>query len=63
MSDERPDEIALTAEEWLMRRQKEVSLRAVRRVFIRVTAQRLPGAKKYRDEWDKAFEEFRNAAA
>jgi len=55
-------ELALTAQEWLLRRQKEVSLRPTRRVFVRIMAQQIPGATKLRGEWDKLFEEFRASA-
>jgi len=52
---ERENELALTAQEWLLRRQEAVPYRAPRRVFVRMQK---PDEKKYRDQWDELFESF-----
>lgn len=57
--NDRPDELALTGDEWILRRMAEVSLRSSRRVFVR--ARNAPSEKMYRDEWDKLFNEFLTA--
>lgn len=62
MEEESKEEegLPLTADEWLIRRQKSVALRASRRVFVRCMAQEMPGEKKLRGEWDKLFEQYRS---